>query len=203
MKNLKEIADKSSGISINDVIARLLNLYLGGSTDRTIDKILTKEFIADRELYCSACKRKISIGEPVTWIKYVYSDGGAVTRYLCFECANPHLGKLYKKKKEIEVVVKQLKQEADKLVAEINQLEQVKVVLDIKKELIQFWRDIKATFVNDPNLEKVDTFFDKLSELFDRVGRLEAMVTSIAEKAKGKKTKKEVYEQAYQQERVL
>lgn len=202
-EKLKEIADKNDGISINDVIDRLLNLYLGGSTDRTIDKILTKEFIADRELYCSACKRKIRVGEPVTWIKYVYSDGGAVTRYLCFECASPHLGKLYKKKKEMEVVVKQLKQEADRLVEDINMLEQVKAVLDIKKELMQFWRDIKTTFINDPNLQKVDTFFDKLSELFDRVGRLEAMVTPYMEKIKGKKAKKEVLAEEHIKERVL
>jgi len=188
---LKQIADKSGGISINDVIAKLLNLYLGGSTDRTIDKILTKEFIADREVVCSKCKKTIGIGEVVYWVKYVFSDGSKSTRYFCFECANPSLGKLYKEKRKMHVVIKQLKQEADKLVEEINQLEQIKTVLDIKKELIQFWRDIKTTFINDPNLQKVDMFFDKLNEIADRVDRLEAMVTPIVEKVKAK-TKKEV-----------
>jgi len=200
---LKQIADKGGGISINDVIAKLLNLYLGGSTDRTIDKILTKEFIVDSEKVCSKCKRQVHVGEPIYWVKYIYNDGSSTTRYFCMECANPQLGKIYKKKKEMEVVVKQLKQEADKLVEEINQIEQVKSVYEVKKELIQFWRDIKITFINDPNLSKVDTFFDKLSELFDRVARIEAMVTPIAEKVKAKAKKKEVFEQAYQQERIL
>lgn len=200
---LKQIADKSGGISINDVVKMLLNLYLGGSTDKTIDKILTKEFIADREVVCSKCKRTIGIGEVVYWVKYVYSDGSKSTRYFCFECANPSLGKIYRKKRELEVVIKQLKQEADKLAEDISRLEQVKSVLDIKKELIQFWRDIKSVFINDPNLQKVDIFFDKLNEIVDRVGRLEAMVTPIAEKAKAKAKKKEVFEQAYQQERIL
>jgi predicted CopG family antitoxin len=202
-EQLQKIADKNGGISLNDTIKMLLNIYLGGSSERTIDKILTKEFIADREVVCSKCKKTIGIGEVVYWVKYMFSDGSKSTRYFCFECANPSLGKIYKKKKEMEIIIKQLKQEADKLVEKINMLEQVKTVLDIKKELIQFWRDIKTTFINDPNLSKVDTFFDKLSELFDRVGRIEAMVTPIAEKVKAKAKKKEVFEQAYQQERVL
>ena len=200
---LKQIADKSGGISLNDVIAKLLNLYLGGSTDRTIDKILTKEFIADREVVYSKCKKTIGIGEVVYWVKYVFSDGSKSTRYFCFECANPSLGKLYKEKRKMHVVIKQLKQEADKLVDEINQFEQVKAVYEVKKEFIQFWRDIKMIFINDPNLQKVDMFFDKLSELFDRVGRLEAMVTPIVEKVKAKAKKKEVLTEEHIKERIL
>ena len=202
-EQLQKIADKNGGISINDTIKMLLNIYLGGSSERTIDKIVSKEFIADSEKVCSKCKRQVHVGEPIYWIKYIYSDGSSTTRYFCMECANPHLGKIYKKKKEMEIVVKQLKQEADKLVAEINQFEQVKAVHEVKKEFIQFWRDTKMIFINDPNLQKVDMFFDKLSELFDRVGRLEAMVTPIVEKVKAKAKKKEVFEQAYQQERIL
>jgi len=191
-EQLKKIAEKNGNISLNDVVKMLLNLYLGGSSERTIDKILTKEFIADRELYCSVCKRKINVGEPVTWVKYVYSDGSSVTRYLCFECANPHLGKLYKKKKEMEVVVKQLKKEADQLVEQIQQLEQVADVLKLKKEIMDFWNSIRMVFTNDPNLQKVDMFFDKLNELIDKVNRLEAMVKPAVEVAKVRKVKKEM-----------
>ncbi|MCC6057049.1 MAG: hypothetical protein LM583_10280, partial [Desulfurococcaceae archaeon] len=170
-EQLKKIAEKNGGISLNDAIKMLLNIYLGGSSERTIDRILSKEFVADREIMCSHCKRVVKVGEPVQWVKYLYSDGSAVTRYLCFECANPHLGKIYRKKKEMEIIIKQLKQEADKLVEEINQLEQVKEVYTVKSEIMQFWRDIKTTFINDPNLQKVDTFFDKLNELLDKVNR--------------------------------
>jgi len=200
---LKQIADKSGGISINDVIAKLLNLYLGGSTDRTIDKILTKEFIADREVVCSKCKKNIGIGEVVYWVKYVFSDGSKSTRYFCFECANPSLGKLYKEKRKMQVVIKQLKQEADKLVVEISMLEQVKAVLDIKKEVMAFWRAFRQTFGDNPDYKIVEQFLDKFNELVDKVSRLEAMVTPIVEKVKAKAKKKEVFEQAYQQERIL
>jgi predicted CopG family antitoxin len=196
---LKQIAEKNGGISLNDVVKMLLNLYLGGSTERTIDKIVTKEFIADSEKVCSRCKRKINVGEPIYWIKYIYTDGSSTTRYLCFECANPSIGKIYKKKKEMEVVIKQLKQEADRLVEEINQLEQAKSVLEIKKEVMEFWNSIRMVFINDPNLQKVDMFFDKLNELIDKVNRLEAMVKPAIEPIKAKAKKKEVYEQ----ERVL
>ena len=190
-EQLKKIAEKNGDISLNDAIKMLLSIYLGGSSERSIDKILTKEFIADSEKACSKCKRKIGIGEPIYWVKYVYSDGSSSTRYFCMECANPHLGKIYKKKKEMEIIIKQLRQEADKLVEEINQLEQVKEVYTVKSEIMQFWRDIKTTFTNDPNLQKIDTFFDKLNELLDKVNRLEAMVKPVIEMAKLKKTKKE------------
>ena len=191
-EQLKKIAEKNGGISLNDAIKMLLNIYLGGSSERTIDRILSKEFVADREIMCSHCKRVVKVGEPVQWVKYLYSDGSAVTRYLCFECANPHLGKIYRKKKEMEIIVKQLKQEADKLVEEINQLEQVKEVYTVKSEIMQFWRDIKTTFINDPNLQKVDTFFDKLNELLDKVNRLEALVKPAIDVVKGKARKREV-----------
>ena len=191
-EKLKQVAERNGDISLNDVIKMLLNIYLGGSSERTIDKILSKEFVADREIMCSHCKRVVKVGEPVQWVKYLYSDGSAVTRYLCFECANPHLGKIYRKKKEMEIIVKQLKQEADKLVKEINQLEQVKEVYTIKNEIMQFWRDIKTTFTSDPNLQKVDAFFDKLNELLDKVNRLEALVKPAIDVVKGKAKRKEV-----------
>ena len=196
-EKLKQIAEKNGGISLNDVVKMLLNLYLGGSAERTIDKILTKEFIADRELFCSVCKRKINIGEPVTWIKYVYSDGGSVTRYLCFECANPHLGKLYRKKKEIETIVKQLKQDADKLVEEVNQLEQAVEVAKLKKEVMDFWRAFSETFSNNPDYRVVEQFLDKFNELLDKVNRLEATVKPVIEIVKGKTKKKEMYREEY------
>jgi predicted CopG family antitoxin len=191
-EQLKKIAEKNGDISLNDAIKMLLSIYLGGSSERTIDRILSKEFVADREIMCSHCKRVVKVGEPVQWVKYLYSDGSAVTRYLCFECANPHLGRIYRKKKEMEIVVKQLKQEADKLVEEINQLEQIKEVYTVKSEIMQFWRDIKTTFISDPNLQKVDTFFDKLNELLDKVNRLEALVKPAIDVVKGKAKKREV-----------
>jgi predicted CopG family antitoxin len=191
-EKLKQVAEKNGDISLNDVIKMLLNIYLGGSSERAIDKILSKEFVADSEKVCSKCKKKINVGEPVYWVKYVYSDGSSITRYFCMECANPHLAKIYKKKKEMEIIVKQLRQEADKLVEEINQLEQIKEVYAIKNEIMQFWRDIKTTFVNDPNLQKVDTFFDKLNELLDKVNRLEALVKPAIDVVKGKVRKREV-----------
>jgi hypothetical protein len=78
------------------------------------------------------------------------------------------------------------------LVEEINQLEQIKEVYTVKSEIMQFWRDIKTTFISDPNLQKVDTFFDKLNELLDKVNRLEALVKPAIDVVKGKAKKREV-----------
>jgi len=177
-EQISKIAEKY-GISINDVVKMLLNLYLGGTGERSIDKIYSKEFVTDSEKVCSKCKRKIGIGEIVYWVKYVYLDGSATTRYFCIECANPHLAKIYKKKKEMEIVVKQLKQEADRLVEEINKLEQVESIYTIKNEVIQLWRAFKSTFTDNPDYKVVDQFFDKLNELFDKVNRLEMVGEEI------------------------
>jgi hypothetical protein len=189
---LKEIAEKQ-GCSVNDVIKMMLNIYLGGSSERAIDKIVSREFVADSEKICSKCKRKIEVGEIVYWVKYVYSDGGATTRYFCIECANPHLAKIYKKKKEMEIVVKQLKREADSLVEEIKRLEQVKTVYEVKSELIQFWREFKQVFGENPDYKVVEQFLDKLNELIDKVNRLEAMVTPPLTEVDKRKVKKEMY----------
>jgi Ribbon-helix-helix protein, copG family. len=176
---LREIAEKNGGISLNNVIEMLLNLYLGGSSERTIDKILTKEFVADSEKTCSRCGKKIGVGDVVYWIKYIYTDGSKTTRYLCIECANPYLGKLYRKKKEMEIIIKQLKKEADSLVEEISKLEHVRSVYTIKNEIIQFWREFKQVFGENPDYKVVETFLDRLNELVDKVNRLEAFVETI------------------------
>jgi len=176
---LREIAEKNGGISLNNVIEMLLNLYLGGSSERTIDKILTKEFVADSEKTCSRCGKKIGVGDVVYWIKYIYIDGSKTTRYLCIECANPYLGKLYRKKKEMEIIIKQLKKEADSLVEEISKLEHVRSVYTIKNEIIQFWREFKQVFGENPDYKVVETFLDRLNELVDKVNRLEAFVETI------------------------
>jgi predicted CopG family antitoxin/sulfur relay (sulfurtransferase) DsrC/TusE family protein len=197
---LKQIAEKNGGISLNDVVKMLLNLYLGGSSERTIDKIVTKEFIADSEKICSKCKRKINVGEPIYWVKYIYSDGSSTTRYFCMECVNPHLGKIYRKKKEMEIIIKQLKQEADKLVEEINQLEQVVEVAKVKKEVIDFWRAFSETFSSNPDFRVVEQFLDKFNELLDKVNKLEATVKPVIEMIKGKTRKKEMYREGYLKE---
>jgi Ribbon-helix-helix protein, copG family. len=191
-EKLKEIAERQ-GCSINDVIKMMLNIYLGGTSERAIDKIVSKEFVADSEKVCSKCKRRIEVGEIVYWVKYIYTDGGATTRYFCIECANPHLAKIYKKKKEMEIVVKQLKREADRLIEEINKLEHVRSVYTIKNEIIQFWREFKSTFIDNPDYKVVEQFLDKLNELIDKVNRLEAMVTSPLTEVDKRKVKKEMY----------
>jgi hypothetical protein len=102
----------------------------------------------------------------------------------------------------MEIIVKQLKKEADSLVEEIKRLEQVKAVYEVKNELIQFWREFKQVFGENPDYKVVEQFLDKLNELIDKVNRLEAVVTPITEKIGRKKAKKEVYVERYQSERV-
>jgi len=57
-EQLQKIADKNGGISLNDTIKMLLNFYLGGSSERTIDKIVSKEFIADSERCVASVRGK-------------------------------------------------------------------------------------------------------------------------------------------------
>ncbi|MEM1542751.1 MAG: CopG family transcriptional regulator [Ignisphaera sp.] len=178
-EKLKQIAEKRQ-ISINDLVRELLNIYLGGfSSERSIDKVITKEFVADTEKYCSKCRRRIDAGESITWVKYVYSDGSAKTIYYCFECANPSIGKVYRKKRELELVVKQLKSEADRLNNEINKLETIREFYKIKSDVLQFWKEFKNIVLNNPGVN-INQFFDRLMELVDNITRLESAVESLS-----------------------
>jgi len=187
-EQLLKIAEKN-GVSVNDAVKMLLNLYLGGSSERVIDKVLAKEFVADSEKICSKCRRKVEVGEVIYWIKYVYSDGSSTTRYFCFECANPSIAKIYRKKREMEIVVKQLKAEADRLAEDISRLEHVKSVYELRNDVIQFWRLFKNTFSDNPDYKAVETFLDKFNEIVDRLNRVEAFIESIKKDVRLRKEK--------------
>jgi predicted CopG family antitoxin len=94
-EQLKKIAEKNGDISLNDAIKMLLSIYLGGSSERAIDRILSKEFVADREIgvLASAKRGSCRSASLCHWVKYVYSDGSSCQQgtSACFECANPHL----------------------------------------------------------------------------------------------------------------
>jgi hypothetical protein len=94
--------------------------------------------------------------------------------------------------KEMEIIVKQLRKEADTLVEEIKKLEQVKSIHEIKNEIIQFWRAFKQAFGENPDYKVVEQFLDRLNELADKINRLEAMVTSSLTEDK-RKVKKGMY----------
>jgi len=172
-ERLKEIAEKR-GVSISDLIEEMLNLYLGGSSERAVVEIKRKEIVVDNEKFCNKCRRKINSGELAVWVLYKYSDNSFKTAYYCLECAFPYLSKLYRKQRELELVTKQLRAEANELAEKVNELEKKYNILQIKKEVVEFWKTFANSFLNEPDFnKKFNEFMDKLIELLDKVTKIE------------------------------
>ena len=138
---LKELAEKRS-ISLNQLVEEILNVYLGGESDRAIKKIVSMDLINEYEgKRCKKCGKTLAVGEQIHYIKYEYHDGSVKVVYYCLDCwySASALAKQYLTKKKLELVVRGLKQEADRLVEEIKQyekmLEEIKIQLDTRQAL--------------------------------------------------------------------
>ena len=73
-EKLKELAEKRN-ISINQLIEEILNVYLGGSSDKAIKRIVSVDIVNEYEnKHCSKCKKTLSVGETIHYVRYEYVD---------------------------------------------------------------------------------------------------------------------------------
>ncbi len=140
-EKLKELAEKRN-ISINQLIEEILNVYLGGSSDKAIKRIVSVDIVNEYEnKHCSKCKKTLSVGETIHYVRYEYVDNTYKYYIYCLDCwySTSALAKQYLSKKKLELTIKGLKQEADKLAGEIRQLqeqlEQLKIELNTREIL--------------------------------------------------------------------
>jgi len=179
-EKLKDLAEKRS-ISLNQLVEEILNVYLGGESDRAIKKIVSMDLINEYEnKRCRKCGKQLAVGEQIHYIKYEYHDGSVKTVYYCLDCwySTSALAKQYLTKKKLELTVKGLKQEADKLVDEIKrlqqQLEEIKIQLDVRQSLAKIREELE--FLLSQRLITLQDFkqaMSKVEELLLRVEELE------------------------------
>jgi DNA-directed RNA polymerase subunit RPC12/RpoP len=159
---------------MSDIIEEAIHLMLGGyQGDKAITRILERYITLNRDTKCSKCGRELKTGDKVKYVAYFYEDNTKRSYIYCLDCdleSNPVLWKLYSKKREYEVVLKQLRSEVDKLITQLNQLQYQVKVAEIKKEILQLVRNIKLYITND---QKIIELSKKLEELYNIVDKLE------------------------------
>jgi Ribbon-helix-helix protein, copG family. len=172
-EKLKELAEKR-GVSINQLIEEILNVYLYGATGKTIKRVaVDKEIPALYPDKCSKCGRPINPGDHIRYIVYEYEDSTVSKVVLCSECSlglNPNLWRLYMKKRELETIVKQLKAEADRLAREVSIRE---LALSVKNLLDVTYKIHSQKLEDSVALRKYLEILERLDQIADRLRALE------------------------------
>jgi len=183
--SLAEKKSRALGVeySISQLLEEIVNVYVSGVRDgKALARVSEPREIENHydNVYCDKCKKKIEINEMCVWIKYEYTDKTSRSVWYCLDCwySSSALAKQYLNKKKLELVVKGLRQEADKLVAEINrltqELEQLKIDLDTRKALLKIREELE--FLLTMQLISREDYFkmlNKIEELLLRVEELE------------------------------
>jgi hypothetical protein len=177
-ERLEKLAEKMGGVSINRVIETLLDYYETGNVkDKPIKGKVDVELVSKYETQCSKCGGKIKMGDRFRYIKVDYEDGSRDVIKLCVDCMldSTLLKTYYKKKRELEVIVRELKKEANELVDRVKELEKYSDTLKIKAEVMSIMRDVKDLLRSVSSqdikdtltkiMEKLDLALDKLDQL--------------------------------------
>jgi len=171
-ERLKELAEKK-GCSIADVVEEALNVYLGGAVSgKAVRRIIDKELPASYQGECDKCGKPVNPGDYIRFILYEYEDGSKSKTVLCSDCAlslNPNLWRLVKKKRELEVVIRQMKAEIDRLSKQIDILELAVAV----KNLLDMYLKSRGTSEESRKLIEV---LEKLEDIVERLRLLESSV---------------------------
>jgi PHP family Zn ribbon phosphoesterase len=172
-EKIREIAEKRK-LSMSDIVEEAINILLGGSSqDKAIKRYVDKYITLQYEAKCYRCGKQLNKGDRVRYILYEYEDNTKSRMIICLDCdveSNPTLFRLYIKRKEYEVALRQLSSEINKKIELLNKLEYQVKVADLKKEILQLVRDIRQYITND---QKLIELARKLEELYNIVDKLE------------------------------
>jgi hypothetical protein len=177
-ERLDKLKEKLGDLSYSQIIEILLDYYETGNVkDKPIKGKVDVELVSKYETQCSKCGGKIKVGDRFRYIKIDYEDGSKDVIKLCLDCMldSTLLKTYYKKKRELEVIVRELRKEANELVDTIKELEKQADTLKIKAEVMSIMRDVKDLLRSVSSqdikdiltkiMEKLDTALDKLDKL--------------------------------------
>jgi hypothetical protein len=178
-ERLDKLKERLGDISYNDLISMLIDYYETGNVkDKPVKSKLDVELVSKYETTCTKCGNKIKMGDRFRYIKVEYEDGSKDIIRLCLDCMldSTFLKKYYIKKRELEIVTRELKREADRLVDEIKALEKQADVMRIKAEIMSIMKDIKDLLRSIGSQDLRDTLtkiMDKLDTIMDKLDKLE------------------------------
>jgi len=178
-KKVKEIAEKS-GKSIREIVEEAINIYLLGkeqAVDKDVKEIKNKWITAKYPSKCSKCGKTVNIGDMVFWVRITYADNSIRSYIYCSDCYlslfDTSLAKKYLKIKELEATFKSLKKMCDSLAEQAKELQNKVNLLQLEKDIEQFWFAFRESFGQNPDLKIVNDFLIKLEDLINKVSTLE------------------------------
>jgi Ribbon-helix-helix protein, copG family. len=190
---IKKLAEKMN-MSMSQFVEHLLELYkTGGSEEKAIKKIVEKEdFPLLYPSRCRECGKELKAGDRVYYVKYVYEDGTSKTYITCTDCyingRARSLALVYRKKRELEAVIKELKKEADVLAEKVNNLERINSIISECERLYQEVQNTYRNFVNtlmdvysSDTGEKIMKIFEEVMGISQRLASLEKEVARVVQ----------------------
>jgi antitoxin component of RelBE/YafQ-DinJ toxin-antitoxin module len=177
-ERLERIAEKMGGVSINTVVEMLLDYYeTGNIKDKPVKSKLDVELVSKYETQCSKCGAKIKVGDRFRYIRIEYEDGSKDVIRLCVDCMLEGylLKRYYMKKRELEVVIRELRKEANELIDKINELQKQADMLKIKAEIATMIKDVRELLRNVAGGDLKTTLYQVLERLDDINNKLDKL----------------------------
>jgi len=180
-ERLEKIAEKMGGVSINTVVETLLDHYETGIVrdkpiKSKIDIMLINKIDADY-VRCMRCNKKIAVGEEFRYIRIDYEDGSRDVIRICQDCMlnATLLKRYYVEKRKLEVIVRELRKEANQLVEEVEELKKQADILKIKAEIAVMIKDTKELLRSVANNDLRTTLYQVLERLDDINNKLDKL----------------------------
>jgi hypothetical protein len=169
-ERLEKLAEKMGGVSINTVVEMLLDHYETGLVrDRPIKSKVDTELVSKYETQCTKCGNTIKVGDRFRYIKIEYEDGSKDVIKLCIDCMldSTLLKKYYVKKRELEVVIRELRKEANQLIDQVEELKKQADILKVKADIVAMIKDVKELLRNVAGGDLKTTLYQVLEKLDD------------------------------------
>lgn len=179
-EQLRQLADKS-GKSMKELVDEAIQAYLFGQVGvegKEIKGITAKIIPLQYPAKCKRCGRQLEAGELAYWVRITYNDNTVRSFIYCLDCyyKGSALKEHYLKKKQLEIIIKELKKEADELSRQVLELRKeadyYKLARQIR-ELIKEAYEYLDYVTNPEKQEALEKFISFLSKLEDFVSSLD------------------------------
>jgi predicted nucleic acid-binding Zn-ribbon protein len=177
-ERLERIAEKMGGVSINSVVEMLLDHYETGMVkDKPIKSKIDTELVSKYETQCTKCGSVIKVGDRFRYIRIEYEDGSKDVVKLCVDCMLEGylLKRYYMKKRELEVVIRELRKEANELADQVEELKKQADILKVKADIAAMIRDVRELLRSITGNDLRTTLYQVLERLDDINNKLDKL----------------------------
>ena len=181
-EKIRGLAEKS-GKSMRELVEEAINAYLlgvEGAEGKDVKGITAKIIPLQFQTRCKKCGRQLQPGDLGYWAKITFTDNTVRSYTICLDCyyQGTALKEQYLKKRKLEIVVRELRREADRLSDQVEELRAYTRLVEAKKELLKMVREARELLavITQPErrlqLEKINTSLDNLVDATEKLMNL-------------------------------